>query len=158
MMFCQRSTKDNGFAVWDALLDCLNLQGFIPDSKFGFLPGRSGTMACAQTDWIEAKSSGQIVGILAFDFSVAFNTIACPTLLTYLEAANVTGIPLQWFKSYMSDNYQRVFWNQNHNLSEPSPLTHGVPLGPLLLLVMVRRVDTGHFFHTSLTQCLVFDS
>ena len=46
-------------AVQDALLDWLKLHGFIPDSQFGFLPGRSGTMAlaCAQTDWFEAKAS-----------------------------------------------------------------------------------------------------
>ena len=51
--------------VRDALLDWLKLQGYIPDSQFGFLPGRSGTMAlaCAQTDWIEAKSSGQVVSL-----------------------------------------------------------------------------------------------
>jgi hypothetical protein len=88
--------------VCDAFLDWLKLQGYIPDSQFGFLPGRSGTMALAyaQTDWIEAKSSGQVVGILAFDFSAA-DTIACLTLLSKLEAANVTGIPLKWIKSYI---------------------------------------------------------
>ena len=37
--------------VRDALLNWLQLQGFIPDSQFGFLPGRSVTtaLACAQT-------------------------------------------------------------------------------------------------------------
>ena len=36
----------------DALLDWLMYQGFIPESQFGFLPGRSVDMAlaCAQTD------------------------------------------------------------------------------------------------------------
>ena len=53
-------------------------------------------LACAQTDWIEAKSSGQVVGILAYDFSAAFDTIACATLLSKLKDANVTGTPLKW--------------------------------------------------------------
>ena len=44
-------------AVRDALQDWLILNDFIPDSQFGFLPGRSVTiaLACAQNDWIEAR-------------------------------------------------------------------------------------------------------
>ena len=124
-------------AVQDALLDWLKLQGFILDSQFGFLPGRSGTMAlaCAQTDWIEAKDKG----VMAFDFLAAFDTIACPTLLTKLESANITVIPLKWINSYMSGRSQRVL------LSEPHPLTHGVPqgsiLGPVLFLVMIADMQ-----------------
>ena len=51
-------------------------QDFIPNSQFGFLPGRSVTMAlaCAQTDWIEAKSRGDTIGVLGFDLSAAFDT------------------------------------------------------------------------------------
>ena len=46
-------------AVRDSLVDWLKLKDFIPDSQFGFLPGRSVTMAltCAQTDWMKAKSN-----------------------------------------------------------------------------------------------------
>ena len=128
-------------AVRDALLDWLMLQGFIPDSQFGFLPGRSNTMAlaCAQNDWIEAKSTGEAVGVMAFDFSAAFDTIAYTTLLNKLESAGISGVPLKWFKSYVSGRSQRVLWNDI--LSGPQNLTHGVPqgsiLGPLLFLVMV---------------------
>ena len=86
------------------------LQGFIPDSQFGFLPGRSNTMAlaCAQNDLFEAKSTGEAVGVLAFDFSAAFDTIAYTTLLNKLESANITGIPLKWFMSYVSGNDQEL--------------------------------------------------
>ena len=128
-------------AVRDALLEWLMLQGFIPDSQFGYLPGRSNTMAlaCAQNDWFEAKSTGEAVGVLAFDFSAAFDCIAYTTLLNKLESANITGIPLKWIKSYVSGRSQKVLWNDV--LSGPQHLTHGVPqgsiLGPLLFLVMV---------------------
>ena len=128
-------------AVRDALLDWLMLKGFIPDTQFGFLPGRSVTtaLACAQNDWIEAKSSGDVVGIMAFDLSAAFDTIASATLLTKLESAGISGIPLKWFSSYMSGRSQKVLWNDS--ISGPRSLSHGVPqgsiLGPTLFLVMV---------------------
>ena len=96
--------------VRDALLQWLTSHNLILDTQFGFLPGRSVTMAlaCAQNDWFEAKSSGDTVGFIAFDLSVAFDTISSTTLLTKLESFGITGIPLKWFKSYMSGRYQKV--------------------------------------------------
>ena len=113
--------------VLDSLLDWLMLQGIIPDSHFGFLPGRSVTMslACAQTDWIEAKSSGDIVGVMAYDLSAAFDTIASSKLLAKLESAGIRGVPLKWFNSYMSGRSQKVL--KNDSISDPCHLTHGVP-------------------------------
>ena len=96
-------------------------------------------LSCAQTDWIKAKSCGDVVGVMTFDLSAAFDTVASSTLLTKLESTGVTGIPLKWFRSYMSGRSQKVLWNDI--LSAPLSLTHGVPqgsiLGPTLFLVMV---------------------
>ena len=114
-------------AVRDSLLDWLKLQDFIPDSQFGFLPGRSVTMAlaCAQTEWIEAKSKSDTVGVMAFDLSAAFDTIASSKLLAKLESAGIRGVPLKWFNSYMSGRSQKVL--KNDSISDPCHLTHGVP-------------------------------
>ena len=128
-------------AVRDALLEWLKSQGYIPESQFGFLPDRSVTMAlaCAQTDWIKAKSNGESVGVLCFDLSSAFDTVATPTLLAKLKSTGITGTALKWFNSYMCGRSQKVLWNDL--LSTPLPITHGVPqgsiLGPTLFLVMV---------------------
>ena len=131
-------------AVRDTLIEWLKLQDFIPESQFGFLPGRSVSMAltCAQTDWFEAKSKGNTVGVMAFDLSAAFDTVSAPTLLTKLESTGITGTPLKWFHSYMSGRSQKVIWNDQ--TSDPLSLTHGVPqgsiLGPTLFLVMIANM------------------
>ena len=132
-------------AVRDALMDWLTLQRIIPDSQFGFQPGKSVTMAlaCAQNDWVESKANGDTIGIMAFDFSSAFDTISPTKLIAKLESAGITGIPLNWFHSYMTGRAQKVLWNDV--ISEPLSITHGVPqgsiLGPILFLVMVAYMQ-----------------
>jgi hypothetical protein len=127
--------------VRDALMAWLDLKGVLPDSQFGFRPGRSVAMAlaCAQADWAAAKARGEVVGVMAFDLSAAFDTIDAEPLIEKLKSAGVWGTPLQWLISYMSGRSQSVIWNDTKSGSRP--LTHGVAqgsiLGPLLFLVMV---------------------
>ena len=77
---------------------------------------------------------------MAFDLSAAFDTLEHSKLLEKLETAGITGIPLKWFRSYLSDRFQSVLWN--NTLSNPLALTRGVPqgsiLGPNLFLVMIH--------------------
>lgn len=100
-------------------------------------------LACAQSDWVEAKSSGDVNGVMAFDLSAAFDTIASTKLLAKLESAGITGVPLKWFQSYMNDRSQKVLWNDL--ISKSCPISHGVPqgsiLGPILFLVMVADMQ-----------------
>jgi hypothetical protein len=96
-------------------------------------------LACAQADWAAAKARGEIVGVMAFDLSAAFDTIDVVPLIEKLKSAGVGGTPLKWLESYMTGRSQSVLWNGTKSGSRP--LTHGVAqgsiLGPLLFLVMV---------------------
>ena len=127
--------------VRDSLLEWLDKDNVLPESQWGFRPGRSVTKAltCAQADWVAAKNRGEAVAIIAYDFSAAFDTISIGPLTKKLETAGVTGTPLKWMQSYMSGCSQSVIWN--NVTSKPLELTYGVPqgsiLGPLLFLVMV---------------------
>ena len=128
--------------VRDSLLSWFNLKKFLPETQYGFQPGKSVAMALtvAQTDWINAKASNELVGLMAFDLSVAFDTLEHLLLLKKLESASIKGIPLKWFQSYLSDRSQCVLWNSA--LSDYLPLSKGVPqgsiLGPILFLAMIH--------------------
>ena len=54
----------------DSLLQWLELKGLLPDSQSGFRPNRSVALAltCAQTDWMAAKSRGEAIAIMAYDY------------------------------------------------------------------------------------------
>jgi hypothetical protein len=128
-------------AVREALLSWFNHIGFLPESQYGFIPARSVAMALtvAQNDWVDAKARNEMVGLMAFDLSAAFDTLAHSTLLSKLESASITGIPITWFQSYLSGRSQSVLWNSV--LSKSRTLDRGVPqgsiLGPILFLAMI---------------------
>ena len=116
--------------IQDALLSWFKQMNFLPETQYGFRPGKSVDMALAvaQTDWINAKARNELVGIMVFDLLTAFDTLEHLLLLRKLESASIKGIPLKWFQSYLSNCSQCVLWNSI--LSNYLPLNKGIPGTP----------------------------
>lgn len=128
----------------DKYLD--RVQG-LPSTQFGFRTGRSTTSAIsmAHGKWCEAKAKGHILGVLAFDFSAAFDTVDSEMLIAKLNGVGVIGKEADWFRSYMRGGKQVVVWRDT--TSSPNDVKYGVRqgsiLGPLLFLILMADLPTS---------------
>ena len=84
--------------------------------------------------------NGHIVISFFLDFSKAFDTVNHNILLKKLERYGIRGLPLEWFRSYLSNRKQ--FVSTNNVLSNIESINYGVPqgsnLGPLLFLLFIN--------------------
>ena len=78
-----------------------------------------------------------ITGAIYVDLSKAFDTISHASIVEKLPDFGITGLPQQWFCSYLFGRHQQVSYHQT--MSSPEPIFCGVPqgsiLGPLLFLL-----------------------
>jgi hypothetical protein len=137
--------------VKNRLQQHMDVSGNVPSQQHGFRKGRSCTtaIASAHAAWVNARKTGKVVGVLAFDMTAAFDLVAARELLPKLSAIGVRPNALAWFRSYMTGGRQRVDWNGT--LSEEVDVVFGVRqgsiLGPTLFLLhvadMAEEVNVG---------------
>jgi hypothetical protein len=87
----------------------------------------------------------QVTLLVGLDLSAAFDTIEHSILLNRLEHTfGISGLILDWIKSYITDRYQ--FVKINENCSKQQKCSFGVPqgsvLGPILFTLYISPVST----------------
>ena len=125
----------------------------ISDSQFGFRRNSSCEQALiAMTDsWLESLDQGEYVGALLLDLSKAFDTVPHQLLFSKLANIGCSKYTISWFKSYLSDRFQRV--SSRESQAQWLKVTRGVPQGsclsPLLFNIFVKDLPQESLSTTS---------
>lgn len=124
-------------AVSSQLTAYLTNNNLIDSFQSGFRSHHSTETALVRVtnDLLMAMDIDQTSLLLLLDLSAAFDTVNHSILIHRLEhLVGIKGSALDWFRSYLSNRSQRVFFN--NSLSDYSTVKYGVPqgsvLGPLL--------------------------
>jgi len=130
--------------VFNRCLSFIKKFNILNNRQFGFRAGYSTEMAI--TDLVDkiynAVENNETTLSVYLDLSKAFDTINHNILLHKLECYGFRGITLEWFKNYLSDRAQYVYYNECK--SNVKNITCGVPqgsiLGPLLFILYVNDI------------------
>lgn len=134
-----------------------HLKNLICDEQHGFCPNKSTvTNLSCYSDFISSALDDKLqVHSIYTDFQKAFDTVPHDFLL--LKMSNYFGIcgdDLKWFRSYLSDRYQRVVLSGQVSdwVCVPSGVPQGSILGPSLFLMYVNEIP--NCFRSS--NCLLY--
>ena len=149
--------------VSSQIIDELEARRLLPFEQHGFRSGRSTVTALASSTWSwgRAIASGNLVGISAYDYSAAFDTVSASTVLKGFSELGADSGLLSWVKSYMTGGAQKVNWNGA--LSSILEVRHGLRqgsiCGPLFFIIVTHALpfdlaeDLLHKGGTDSTQC-----
>lgn len=113
----------------------------LPETQYGFRPGKSASaaLAMAHGSWLLGAHDKKVIGILAFDLSAAFDTVDKTQLLPKLRAMGINNSELSWFENYLTSGRQCVDWNGTRSdmINVAFGVRQGSLIGPLAYLCIV---------------------
>ena len=139
--------------VFKQVYDYFNDNNLLYKNQYGFRKKHSTELAGLEfhDKIVSELDQGKLPLAIFLDLSKAFDTIDHEIMLHKLRYYGITGISLQWFKSYLTNRRQYVQFKDS--ISSESPLTTGVPqgsiLGPLMFIIYMNDIahvtDKFHF-------------
>ena len=122
--------------MYNRLLSFLNKCKIMNKNQFGFRNNHFTSMALLimLENIRNALDNGECAIGIFLDFKKAFGTVNHDILLNKLYNYGIRGIALKWFKSYLSNQYHIVKYN-NHE-SDRLKILCGVPQGSILGLLL----------------------
>ena len=109
-------------------------------SGFPSLHSTITAMLDATNEWYVNFDQGKTNAVAFLDLTKAFDTVSHDILISKLELLGISGVTLNWFKSYLSERKQCCVVKES--TSQARYITCGVPqgsiLGPLLFLIYIN--------------------
>ena len=118
----------------------MDSNNLIPSSQSGFRKGHSTESLLLRllSDIYGAIDKSQLTLLALFDVSAAFDSVDHDLLLKRLSVSfGISGLPLAWLTSYLSDCSSRSFWRPT-----PFGLLQGSVLGPLLYILFTSEIGS----------------
>ena len=140
--------------VANSLVNHLEINNLLYDNQYGFLRGRSTLHNITKlTSKISQDLNDKkfVIGIF-LDLKKAFDTVSHDILLSKLKKLGISGTPLKWFTSYLSNRTQftEIRGCKSNELAIDISVLQGSILGPILFLCFINDLHLATWLLTLL--------